>query len=141
MTRADIERRRRGDGTPEATPAAGERADGDRHFGVFVVALVVGIGGLADLATGVPLLALLFPLGVVVVALGVLKLWVAVGLARFRARALGVAVLLHGVSAMLGGLRVLFSFGTGGEPGAAAVRVVVDVAIVGYLLVAADRFE
>lgn len=147
MTRADIERRRgrRGSsGTPARESTARDsaaRTDEERPRGVLVVALLVGLGGLADVATGLPLLASLFPLGVVVATLGAVKLWVAVGLPRYRARALGLAVLLHAVSAMLAVLRALIATGTGGAPGGDVLRVVVDVAIVGYLLVVADHFE
>lgn len=143
MTRADIERRRTGnDRSPAHARESNETTDDGRPLGVVAVAVVVGLGGLADLATGLPLLATsLFLLGVVVATLGVVKLWVAVGLARFRVRALGVAVLLHAVSAMLGVLQVIFAVGTGGSPAPDVLRVVVDVAIVAYLLTAADHFE
>ena len=146
MTRADVERRRTGsDRTPtraRGSSESSEPTDDGRPLGVVAVAVVVGLGGLADLATGLPLLASsLFLLGVVVAALGFVKLWVAVGLAGFRARALGLAILISAVSAMLGGLRAVFAVGTGGARGPEVLRTAVDVAVVAYLLSAADHFE
>ena len=143
MTRADVEkRRRRRDRTPDPSSRADETDAGDDRLGVVVVALLVGAGGAADLAAGGTLVASsLLPFGVVVAALGVLKLWVAVGLLRLRARALGIAVLLHVVSAMLGALGAIFALGTGGSAAAEILGVAVDAVVVGYLLVIADRFE
>jgi len=117
--------------------------ESDRPRGVTVVAVVLVASAVSDLLGGFALAAgALGVLGVPVAALGAMKCWAALGLVRFRARALGFSLLFVGVGAMLSVGELLFVFGSGGGGVAApAGALVLDAVVVGYLIVVADEFE
>ena len=143
MSRADAERRRRERGSTGESGAWETDTEGDDGLptGIVVVALLVAVGGLADLAGGV-VTAPILPVAIVFVALGATKLWVTVGLLRLRARALGVAVLLHVVDFAVTLIRLAFADGLFDAANAGVLLGgLLDVVVVGYLLVIADRFE
>lgn len=143
MARPDMEKRRRERRRPrEPADEPATTSDDGTPTGVFVVAVAVALGGAVDLVVGLGLFGTsLVVFAPIVAALGAIKLWAGLGLARLRVRALGVAILLHVVSAMLGGLRLAFVTGGGTPESGIAIRVVVDLVIVGYLLVVADAFD
>ena len=142
MSRADAERRRRERGSAGESGAWEADTEGDDGLptGIVVVALLVAVGGLADLAGGV-VTAPILPVAVVFVALGATKLWVTVGLLRLRARALGVAVLLHVVDFAITLIRLAFADGLFDAANAGVLLGGLLDVVVGYLLVVADRFE
>lgn len=110
--------------------------------GVFLVAALVFLGGAVDLLSGLATFpAALAVFGIPLVAFGALKCWVAVGLFRLRARALGLAILLYGAGALVDGVRLLFALGSDGSAAEPAARILLAVVVVGYLLVRADDFE
>ncbi|MDZ5813158.1 hypothetical protein U4E84_17655 [Halorubrum sp. AD140] len=110
--------------------------------GVFLVAALAFLGGAADLLFGIAMLPTpVAVFGVFLAALGALECWVAIGLFRLQARALGLAVVLYGMGALIDGLRLLFALGTGGSAGGPAARILLAAVVVGYLLVRADHFE
>ncbi|MFC5134380.1 MULTISPECIES: hypothetical protein [Haloferacaceae] len=53
----------------------------------------------------------------------------------------GIAVPLYATGALGAGMRLLFALGSGGSAGGPAMRILLAVVVVGYLLVRADRFE
>ena len=142
MNRADAERRRRERGSVGESGAWETDTEGDDGLptGIVVVALLVAVGGLADLAGGV-VTAPILPVAVVSVALGATKLWITVGLLRLRARALGVAVLLHVVDFAVTLIRLAFADGLFNAANADVLLGGLLDVVVGYLLVVADRFE
>ncbi|MFO8115759.1 MAG: hypothetical protein R6U01_10465 [Halorubrum sp.] len=114
----------------------------DRAAGVTLVAAVAFLGGAADFLSGAALLPTpLFAIGVPLATFGAVKCWAAVGLHRRRVRALGVAVLLYGVTALFAAGRLIFAVGIGGPFGWPVGRLGFNLLVVGYLLAVADRFE
>lgn len=145
MSLPDAEKRRteRRDSRSDDRRDDWRRADEDGPpNGVFLVAALVLLGGVADLLSGLAMFpAALAVFGVPLVAFGALKCWVAVGLFRLRARALGLAILLYATGALLDALRLLFALERGGSAAEPAARILLAAGVIGYLLVRADGFE
>lgn len=145
MSLPDAEKRRaeRRDSRPTDRHDDRQRSDEDRApNGVYLVAGLALLGGGVDLLSGIAMLPTsLAVFGAFLVALGALECWIAVGLFRLRARALGIAVLLYATGALVDGMRLLFALGSGGSVGGPAMRILLAVVVVGYLLVRADHFE
>ncbi|TKX84518.1 hypothetical protein EXE43_18475 [Halorubrum sp. SS5] len=140
MPLGEAERRGSGRSTP-SHDETNEESD-DRRFGVALVATVGLLSGLADLGSGL-LMAFgpLFLVGVPVAGIGAVKCWAAIGLYRLRPRAVGLTALFFGVAAMLAAGQVLFALRAGDGAAAPAVNLVIDLAVVGYMLVLVDEVE
>lgn len=144
MALHDAEKRRqsrvRSDGSDDG--ARGRDGDHSPPAGVVLVAVLAAVGGAIDLGTGALMVVTpLFPVGIVLATLGGVKLWAAVGLYRLRTKALGIAILLFGVSALVGVGGVMIAHASEGSVGREAVGVAVDVVVLTYLLFVADSFE